>query len=375
MNLPPILMLLALTMGLVAAGKGLAQEAEPQGRPSHAQPETQPETRPNAQASAQPSIFVGQLGDADTARLTSMLEGSWKTTEPLGGNDTPTWMHMLPFETDLLGRAIYVEIHQDGTPWEPTRQAIFRVYRYGDRLRLRTYEFREADRPKVLANLWLAPQAMPLETIRPDDLIAIMDVELQRGKNGYVGRTPHAYPTRDGRSVEMTTSLSVRPDRLVSHDTFYGVDGSPLETPAGGEVTWERAQLPATVQTDDDGLVIITLEEGLKDGPTTNEGDVVFLNYKGWRTNGQVFDSSWDRGLAMRTVYPLRVVTGFRRGLEPLVEGVRRKLVVPPELGFGQAVMQNLPAGSTLIFHIHVVRVEQADPISPEDRKKRAEQP
>ncbi len=364
MDRHPVVLLLALAVGLLAATGSPAQQPSEQNEPQ-----------------AEPSIFAGQgvavQSDADVARLTSMLEGSWRTTEAVGKGDaaTTTWMHMLPFETELLGRAIYVEVHDDGTPWQPTRQAIFRVYRYGDTLRLRTYEFGEASRPEVLANLWLAPSAMPLDTIRPDDLIATMDIAFERGTNGYQGRTPNAFPTRDRRSVEMTTSLNVRPDRLVSEDTFYGLDGSTVVMPGSGEITWERAQLPATVQTDDDGLVIITLEEGVKDGPPTDEGDVVFLNYQGWRTNGEVFDSSWDRGLAMRTVYPLRVVAGFKRGLEPLVEGLRRKLIVPPELGFGQAAMQNLPAGSTLIFHIHVVRVEQADPISEEDRIKRQEQP
>ncbi|UYV13249.1 MAG: CpcT/CpeT family chromophore lyase [Phycisphaera sp.] len=327
----------------------------------------------------EPSIFAdpsaGQMGDPDIARLTSMLEGSWRTVDPAGGEDaTKLWAHMVPFETELLGRAMYVEVHRDGTPWEPVKQAIYRVYRFGDTLRLRTYEFREADRPGVLANLWLAPKDMPVDTIRPDELIATMDLEFERATNGYAGETPHAYPTREHGSVEMTSSLRVRPDRLVSEDTFYGLDGAALES-AGGELTWERTQFPATVQTDEDGLVIITLEEGVTDGPPTDEGDIVFLNFEVWRTDGTLFDSTWEDGLTMRTMYPLRVVGGFKNGIEPLVEGLRRKLIIPPKLGFGNVEMQNLPPNSTLVFHIHVVKVEQSDPISQEERTKRQEQP
>lgn len=328
----------------------------------------------------EPSIFAdpsaGQMGDPDIARLTSMLEGSWRTVDPAGGEGSAKlWAHMVPFETELLGRAIYVEVHRDGTPWQPVEQAIYRVYRYGDTLRLRTYEFREADRPGVLANLWLAPEAMPVDTIRPDELIATMDIEFERATNGYAGETPHAFPTREHGSIERTASLRVRPDRLVSQEAYYGLDGSVIETPNGGEITWERAQLPATVDTDEDGLVIITLEEGEADGPPTDEGDVVFVNFEGWRDDGHLFESSWQTGLAMRTMYPLRVIEGLKRGFEPLVEGLRRKLIVPPKLAYGDVAVQGIPPGSTLIFHIHVVRVEQSDPISQEERTKRQEQP
>lgn len=332
---------------------------------------------------AQPSIFAdasaGQLGDPDVARLTSMLEGSWRTADPMAGEGSEggakIWMHMVPFETELLGRAMYVEIHSDGTPWEPVRQAIFRVYRYGDTLRLRTYEFREADRAAVLANLWLAPEAMPVDAIRPDELIPTLDVEFERAANGYAGETPHAHPTREHGSVEMTSSLRVRPDRLVSKDTFYGLDGSAVETPNGGEITWERAQLPVTVETDEDGLVIITLDAGQTDDPPTDEGDIVFVNLAGWRTDGFLFESTWERGLAERGMYPLRVIEGLKRGFEPLYEGLRRKLIVPPELAYGDVAVRGIPIGSTLVFHVHVVRVEQSDPISQEERTKRQEKP
>ncbi|MFI4883083.1 MAG: CpcT/CpeT family chromophore lyase, partial [Phycisphaerales bacterium JB064] len=284
------------------------------------------------------------------------------------------WMHMLPVETEMLGRVIYVEVHRDGSPWLPIRQALMRVYRYGDRLRLRTYEFREPARPEVLANLWLAPEHFPAQYIQPDELIPTMDIELDRGRGGYQGRTPHAYPTTRESAVEMTVELSVKPDELISTDTFYGVGGQPIEG-AGATLRFERAQLPASVQVDDDGLVIITLAPGETDGPKTTEGDVLFLNYEGFRADGFKFDSSWDRGLAMRTLYPPRVIAGLKRGMEPWVQGMRRKLIIPPELGFGMAETKDVPGGTTLVFHGHLIRVDQGEPIPMEERKRRQEQP
>lgn len=322
-----------------------------------------------------PSLFVGQPIDADISRLTSMLEGSWKTTSLVGeGEDAAVlWMHMLPFETELLGRAIYVEVHADATPWEPVRQAIFRVYRYGESLRLRTYEFRDPERARMLTSLWLAPDHMPLEEIRLEELLATKDLRFERATGGYAGETIQAYPTPDSGSVEMTSSMRVRPDRVVSEDTFYGVDATPI--PGTGAITWERGTSPVTASVGEDGLAVITYDAGKTDDPPTDEGDIVFLNYEAWRTDGTIFDSTFERGLAMRVAYPLRVVGGFKKGIEPLFEGVRRKIVIPPELGFGDVVMQNLPAGSTLIFHIHIIRVEQTDPIPMEERVKRQERP
>ncbi len=323
------------------------------------------------------SVFVGQPIDGDVSRVISMLEGSWKTLAATGDSEgePAVWMHMLPFETELLGRAIYVEVHADGTPWLPVQQMIFRVYRFGDELRLRTYEFREPERAHVLANLWLAPKHIPLDTIRADELIPTMDLVLERARGGYSGSTPMAYPTGEYAAVERRVSMTIRPDELVSAETLYGVDGQALPSVGTGERRWARAQLPATVEIGEDGLVIIELEPGRTDGPPTDEGDILFINYEGWRTDGVLFDSTLVGGLALRTVYPPRVIGGFRHGIEPMVEGLRRKLIIPPELGYGQAAVQGIPPGSTLIFHIHILKIEQSPAMPMEDRVKRLDRP
>ena len=327
------------------------------------------------------SIFSGHVAmsqaDGDAARLTALLEGSWKSIGT--GDDQPaTWMHMLPVETELLGRVIYVEVHADGTPWLPIRQSMMRVYRYGEQLRIRMYEFREASRPEVLANLWLAPEQFPAQYVRADELIPTMDIVVEPGRGGYMGRTAHAYPAQQGlgreTAVEMTLELSVKPDELVTAYTFYGLDGQPMEA-NNQRRRFERAQLPATVQIDDDGLVIITLEVGDLSQPETTEGDILFLNYDGFRADGFKFDSTWDTGLAMRTWYPPRVIAGLKRGMEPWKQGMRRKLIIPPELGFGQSEMKNVPPGSTLVFHGHLLRVDQAEPMPMEERRRRQGRP
>lgn len=323
---------------------------------------------------AEPSIFASQPIDADQSRLVSMLEGSWRTVEPVGQGDgaARVWMHVLPFESESMGRAMYVEVARDGAAWNPVRQSIFRVYRYGDRLRLRVYEFRDPNRPRVLTNLWLAPDAIPLHTVRPFDLAPTMDIEMGRVENGYAGQTPNPYPTRDTASVEMTTRLGVRPDRLVTHDTFYGMDGQAMMEGATGEIAWERATLDADIQRDDDGLIILTLDRGDRSDLPADDGDVVFLNYEGYLANGTQVESTWQRGLALRYVHPGRSIAGFQRAAVPTFEGVRRRVVIPPMLGYGEQAVGPIPGGSTLYYHLHVPKIDRVgDPPSPDEGPRR----
>lgn len=338
--------------------------ARAQGQQERPLPPARPEV------TVEPSMYARQPIDADQSRLVSMLEGSWRTVEPVGAGEgaSKVWMHVLPFETHALGRAMYVEVAREGSAWNPVRQSVFRVYRFGDRLRLRIYEFRDPNRARVLTSLWLVPDAIPLEGLRPEELSPTMDIELGRVENGYAGQSPNAYPTRDTGSVEMATSLRVRPDRLVTHDTFYGLDGQPIEDASSGGIEWERATLDADIQRDDDGLIIITLEPGDRTDTPADNGDVVFINYEGFLANGTTIESTWQRGLALRYVHPGRSIAGFQRAAVPTYEGLRRRVVIPPMLGYGEQAVGPIPSNSTLYYHLHVPKIDRVgEPPSPDE--------
>ncbi|MEO1007685.1 MAG: CpcT/CpeT family chromophore lyase [Planctomycetota bacterium] len=341
-----------LALSLVAASAAVAQDG----------PEVGPATAPEPAVPA--SIFAGQTYDAEQSRLVAMLEGSWRTSEAIGqGEDADRLrLNIVPMESDLLGRVLYVESARESTPWSPVRQAFFRVYRFGDQLRLRTYEFRNAERADVLANLWLAPDAFPIGVVEPSELLATMDIELNPAQAGFDGRTPYAYPTREYDAVEMTTALSIRNDRIISEDTFFGIDGSPkADLPGAGRLTWTRAQPQGEVQRDEDGLITITVNAGEEGAEAAGEGDVIFLDYEGWLTNGTLFDSSYQRGVALRYLYPGRAIPGFTRGTQPTFPDVRRKIIIPPALGYGDRPVGPIPAGSTIIYSIHAKQIEYGD--------------
>ena len=93
---------------------------------------------------------------------------------------------------------------------------------------------------------------------------------------------------------------------------------------------------------------------------TPTAQDTVEVNYVGTLLDGTKFDSSYDRGETAK--FPLnRVIKGWTEGMQLVGEGGKITLWVPYELGYGPRAMgPNLPAYSTLIFEVELVKVYKA---------------
>jgi peptidylprolyl isomerase len=105
-------------------------------------------------------------------------------------------------------------------------------------------------------------------------------------------------------------------------------------------------------------LVVTDLTVG--DGKEAKAGDVVSVHYVGVaHANGEEFDSSYDRGEPLR--FPLgagRVISGWDRGVAGMRVGGRRRLVIPPHLGYGdQGAGGVIPPGATLVFVVDLMGV------------------
>lgn len=104
-------------------------------------------------------------------------------------------------------------------------------------------------------------------------------------------------------------------------------------------------------------LKIEDLKAGVGDEAVTDKK--VTVNYKGMLTDGTQFDSSYDRDEPFSfTLGAGQVIAGWEKGVVGMKVGGKRKLTIPPELGYGAQQVGKIPANSTLIFEVELLKVE-----------------
>ena len=93
-------------------------------------------------------------------------------------------------------------------------------------------------------------------------------------------------------------------------------------------------------------------------GATAAAGDLVTVNYVGTLTNGTKFDSSYDRGQPYTfRIGAGQVIAGWDQGVPGMKVGGKRRLTIPPSLGYGNQANGSIPANSTLVFEIELVSI------------------
>lgn len=100
------------------------------------------------------------------------------------------------------------------------------------------------------------------------------------------------------------------------------------------------------------GLYYIIDEEGTGERPTTT--DQVRVAYKGYFTNGNVFDQSSPEGITFKLQ---QVIKGWTEGITYFREGGSGMLLVPSHLAYGPKDYMGIPGGSVLIFEIDLLEV------------------
>mmetsp|Transcript_10693 Transcript_10693/g.11760 ORF Transcript_10693/g.11760 Transcript_10693/m.11760 type:complete len:252 (+) Transcript_10693:56-811(+) len=103
------------------------------------------------------------------------------------------------------------------------------------------------------------------------------------------------------------------------------------------------------------GLVYVPMVVGEGAQPTVE--NTVEVHYHGTLTDGTVFDSSVERGQTIS--FPLgQVIKGWQEGLSMMKEGGKATLVIPSDLGYGDAGSgDTIPPGATLIFEVELFKV------------------
>jgi FKBP-type peptidyl-prolyl cis-trans isomerase FkpA len=113
----------------------------------------------------------------------------------------------------------------------------------------------------------------------------------------------------------------------------------------------------ADIQDAEQGLKYIMHEEGT--GVQPKVGDKVQVLYYGTLDNGDMFDNAFSRGKEFEfTIGRGMVIKGWDLGIPLLKEGGKATLIIPSELGYGEAgAGANIPGGSTLHFYVELVKV------------------
>jgi peptidylprolyl isomerase len=101
------------------------------------------------------------------------------------------------------------------------------------------------------------------------------------------------------------------------------------------------------------------LDEVVGTGVSPKPGQKVTVNYTGWFEDGTKFDSSYDQGGPID--FPIgvgQVIRGWDEALLTMKVGGKRRLVIPPDLGYGARGRGPIPPNATLVFEVELLGVK-----------------
>jgi FKBP-type peptidyl-prolyl cis-trans isomerase FklB len=170
-----------------------------------------------------------------------------------------------------------------------------------------------------------------------------LDVESYKDavKAVYDGATPEITPEEAQKMInDYLTELQQKAEKLAREE---------------GDKFLAENRKNENVKVTASGLQYVVEKEGT--GATPAATDEVTVHYTGRLLNGQVFDSSVNRGEP--ATFPLnRVIPGWTEGVQLMKEGAKYTFFIPSDLAYGpQGIPNVIPPHSTLIFDVELIKV------------------
>lgn len=145
---------------------------------------------------------------------------------------------------------------------------------------------------------------------------------------------------------ELQTAIS---EEFKKKDSINGIANL-----AEGKKFLESIKAKEGVVETPSGLLYEVIKEGSGKKPTVT--DKVKVHYHGTLTNGEVFDSSIERGQPAEFVLS-QVIKGWTEGLQLMSVGSKYKLYIKPELGYGARSQGKIPSNAVLIFEVELLDI------------------
>lgn len=137
---------------------------------------------------------------------------------------------------------------------------------------------------------------------------------------------------------------------LVFDVKLISIKAAPKPPPVPADVK----EAPADAEKTESGLATKVLEKG-KGTVHPKITDNVLVHYTGWTTDGKMFDSTVVSGEAI--AFPIiNVISGWKEGVQLMVEGEKRRMWIPAELAYGKNPPPGAPAG-TLVFDVELLKI------------------
>ena len=146
---------------------------------------------------------------------------------------------------------------------------------------------------------------------------------------------------------------------LLASSLFIGACGSSKESSSNSSET--KRSLPSELakysdyEQSETGLLWKDIKVGTGSSPM--KGQKISVHYHGTLLNGIVFDSSIERDKPIEFSFGTgQVIKGWDEGLASMKEGGKRILVIPADLAYGSKERGKIPANSTLVFEVELIR-------------------
>ncbi len=157
------------------------------------------------------------------------------------------------------------------------------------------------------------------------------------------GRYPTANPSSSGKSNQKVRVIAILAIVV-------------LAVSAVAYVLMHRGPATGAEVVTASGLKYVDIVEGT--GPTPQPGQLLSVDYVGTLENGTKFDSSYDNGKPMEFRFVVQpMIKGWDEGLKTMKVGGKRKLIVPPSLGYGAQGRPGIPPNSILLFDVELLGV------------------